>query len=260
MPPGVPNPPTSARAGVSRQWAATLREAVLKMEGRDINLGQVAHDVLPPGLHLDYGLDFQTRRVDNIAPTLTPSLLSDLIGNIHKHEKPEIPIKPIPFEAEEGLGDSGWVPPKQEAQGPSCEAGVTPQMPASEGEVPKSKPPDQGGSQRDQLLFEVNPEEVVEVVISDDDIGLTLEVPPAASTPVSEPVNCRKQSPKDQDPHSSFSKKWATKEEGMSMPYQEEALSGDNEWVHQVRCSLLGLEAGTTPSKEDINSSERFAP
>ena len=63
----------------------------------------------------------------------------------------------------------------------------------------------------------------------------------------------------------------------MSTPYQEEALpkgvriedilpkryetlSGDNEWVHRVRCSLLGLEAGTTPSKEDINSSEWFTP
>ena len=40
-PPGVPDPPTSARVGVSRQWAATLREAVLKMEGRDIDLGLV---------------------------------------------------------------------------------------------------------------------------------------------------------------------------------------------------------------------------
>ena len=37
VPPGVTNPPTSARAGMSRQWAATLREAVIKMVGRDIN-------------------------------------------------------------------------------------------------------------------------------------------------------------------------------------------------------------------------------
>ena len=155
---------------------------------------------------------------------------------------------------------------------------LTPQTPASEGEVPESEPNDQGGSQRDQLLFEFNPEEVAELVISDDeDIDLTLEVPQAASMPVSEPAHHRKQSPEDQDPHSSPSKKRATKEEGMSTPYQEEALpkgvsiedilpkryktlSGDNEWAHRVRCSLLGLEAGTMPSKEDINSSKRFAP
>ena len=39
MPPGVVDPPTSAREGVSRQWAAALREAVMKTEGRDVNLG-----------------------------------------------------------------------------------------------------------------------------------------------------------------------------------------------------------------------------
>ena len=67
------------------------------------------------------------------------------------------------------------------------------------------------------------------------------------------------------------------KEEGMSTPFQEEALpkgvrledillkrydtlSGDKEWVQQVRCSLLGLETGTTPSKEDINSSKWYTP
>ena len=58
VPPGVPNPSTSAGAGVSKQWATTLREAVMKMVGRDIDLEQVAHNALPPGLHLDYDLDF----------------------------------------------------------------------------------------------------------------------------------------------------------------------------------------------------------
>ena len=95
-PPGVPNPPTSAGAGVSRQWAATLRGAVMKTVGRDINLEQVAHNVLPPGLHLDYDLDFQTRRVNDIAPTLTPPLLSGLVGDISQLKKSEIPRKPAP--------------------------------------------------------------------------------------------------------------------------------------------------------------------
>ena len=30
--------------------------------------------------------------------------------------------------------------------------------------------------------------------------------------------------------------------------------------VQQVRCSLLGLEAGTTPSRKDIDTSDHFAP
>ena len=57
-PPGVTDPPTLSRAGVTQQWAAALREAVRTMEGRDIDLEQVTHTVEPPELHLDYGLDF----------------------------------------------------------------------------------------------------------------------------------------------------------------------------------------------------------
>ena len=60
MPPGVVDPPTSAREGMSRQWAAALREAVMKTEGRDVNLDQVTPHVVHPGLHQDYDLDFQT--------------------------------------------------------------------------------------------------------------------------------------------------------------------------------------------------------
>ena len=54
MPPDVVDPPTSARAGMSRWWAATLREAVMRNEGRDINLEQVTPHVVHPGLHQDY--------------------------------------------------------------------------------------------------------------------------------------------------------------------------------------------------------------
>ena len=59
MSPGVADPPTSAREGVSRQWAAALREAVLKTEGREVNPDQVTPHVVHPGLHQDYDLDFQ---------------------------------------------------------------------------------------------------------------------------------------------------------------------------------------------------------
>ena len=58
MPPSVVDPPTLAREGVSRQWAATLREAVLKTEGREVNPDQVTSHVVHPGLHQDYDLDF----------------------------------------------------------------------------------------------------------------------------------------------------------------------------------------------------------
>ena len=73
------------------------------------------------------------------------------------------------------------------------------------------------------------------------------------------------------------SKKWATGEEEKSTPPREAALprgvkkedilpkryetfTADNSWVQHVRCSLLGLAAGTTPSRADINTSEHFIP
>ena len=71
MAPGVVDPPTSAREGVSRQWAAALREAVMMTERREVNLDQITPHVVHPALHQDYELDFRLWRVNDIAPTLT---------------------------------------------------------------------------------------------------------------------------------------------------------------------------------------------
>ena len=143
MPPGVTDPPTSARAGMSRQWAAALREAVVRTEARDIDLEQVTHNVMPPGLHLDYDLDFQTRRVDDITPILTSPLLSGLISNIHLLGRPEIPRKPLSFKVDEGLWGHGRAPAKPGAPGPSCNGGMVPKMQAGKGEAQENKLCDQ---------------------------------------------------------------------------------------------------------------------
>ena len=113
-PPGITDPPTSVRAGMSRHWAATLREAVRRTEGRDIDLKQVTHTVVPHGLHLDY----------DIAPTLTSPLLSGLIGNIHQLERPGIPGEPASFKADEDLWGHGRAPPKPDVPSPSHNDGV----------------------------------------------------------------------------------------------------------------------------------------
>ena len=133
-------------------------------------------------------------------------------------------------------------------------------------------------SDQDQPLPEPDPEEVAGVVILDDeDIDLTIEVPQAASTPKSELVLSQMRPLEDRSPCPSSSKKQATDEEERSTPPREAALprgvkkedilpkryetfTADNGWVQHVRCSLLGLEAGTTPSREDIDTSEHFVP
>ena len=103
MPPSVTHPPTSVREGMACHWVTALKEAIRRTEGRDINLGQVMSTVVPHGLHLDYDLDFQTRRVDDVAPALTSLLMPSLIGNIRQLERPEIPGEPASFKVDGDL-------------------------------------------------------------------------------------------------------------------------------------------------------------
>ena len=154
------------------------------MEGRDINLEQVVCTMVPPGLHLDYGLDFRTRRVDDIAPTLTSPLLSGLVDNICQLEKPEIPKKPASFKVDEGLWGLGWALPKPDVPGPSPNEGMASEKPANEEEILEDEPHGQEESLQDQPLFKPNLEEVAEIVISEgDESDFPIEVPEAASTP-----------------------------------------------------------------------------
>ena len=200
-PPGVTDPPTSVRAGVSRQWAAALREAVRRTEGRDINLEQATSTVVPPGLHLDHDLDFRTRRVDDIAPTLTSPLLSSLVSNIRQLKEPEIPRRPTSFKADEGLWCHGWAPPKPDVPGPSHDDGMASKMGASKGEVLEKEPHGQGESHQDQPPSEPDLEQIAEIIISEEDESdLTIEEPQAASTPRSEPAQSQKQPLEDWSP------------------------------------------------------------
>ena len=97
MPPGVIDLPTSAREGISQRWAATLREAVMKTEGTDVNLDQVTPHVVHPALHQDYDLDFQMWRVDDIAQTLTSPMLSGLVNSVRSGQRPEVPKESVPL-------------------------------------------------------------------------------------------------------------------------------------------------------------------
>ena len=123
-PPGITDPPTSVREGMAHHWAATLKDAIRRTEGRDIDLRQVTSTVVPHRLHLNYDLDFQTRRVDDIASTLTSPLLPSLIGNIHQLERLRIPGEPTSFKADEDLWSHGRAPPKLDVLSPSQDDGV----------------------------------------------------------------------------------------------------------------------------------------
>ena len=148
----------------------------------------------------------------------------------------------------------------------------------AEVEAEESKLREQGGIDLDQTLPGPNPEDVAAVVILDDDeTDLPIDMPQAASTPKVEPAWSQKQPLEDRSPCSSPPKKRAPEEEERStplceavlargvteediLPKRHETFTADNDWVQCVRCSLLGLEAGTMPSRKDIDTSDHFVP
>ena len=176
---------------MAHHWAAALRESIQRTERRDIDLGQVTDTVVPLGLHLDYNLDFQNRRVDDVAPTLTSPLLSGLVGNLDQLERPGIPREPAPFKADENLWGLGGVPPKPDLPSPSHDEGIASERPASEGEAQGTEPPGQGESHQDQSPMESEQDDITENVISGDDES-TIQEPQGSSTPRSELDQCQK--------------------------------------------------------------------
>ena len=142
---------------MSRQWTAALREAVLKTEGREVNPDQVMPHVVHPGLHQDYDLDFQMRRVDDIAPTLTSPMLSGLISSVCLIGRPEVPKGPASPKMEEGLWDRSGAPAGPDVPGPSHISGPM--------ETEGNKPFEQGGIDLDATLPVFNPEDAAAVII-----------------------------------------------------------------------------------------------
>ena len=122
------------------------------------------------------------------------------------------------------------------------------------------------------------PKDAADIVILDDEVlSLPGDYPEAVSTPKTEVAPGYKRPSEDMSPHSSPPKKQATEEKEESLPPREaylprgtkekdlfpkryEVFTSDYEWVQSVRGSLLGLEAGASPSRREIENSSRFRP
>ena len=242
----------------------------MKTEGRDVNLDQVMPHVVHPGLHQDYDLDFRLWRVDIIAPILTSPMLSGLVSSVHFIRRPEVPRGPASPKTEGGPWGPSGAPAGPDVPGPSCISMSV--------ETEGNKLYEQGGVNLDQTLPVANPEKVAAVIISDDDdIDFPVNAPQAVSTPKIELPWGQKRPLEDRSPHSSPPKKQATEEKEESLPPREavlprgvseedilpkryEIFTSDHDWVQSIRGSLLGLEAGTTPSRRDIDNSSHFIP
>ena len=239
-------------------------------EGREVDLDWVTPHVVHPGLHQEYDLDFQMGKVDDIAPTLMSPMLAGLISSVCLTRRPAVPTGPASPKMEEGLWGHGGAPARPDVPGPSHIGGPM--------ETEGDKPLEQEGIDLDATIPAFTSEDAAAVIISDEEVtGFPGGWPEAISTPKLEVVLGHKQPSEDRSPRSSPLKKRATEamEEspppreaalprGMSekdiLPKRYEVFTSDYDWVQSIRGSLLGLEAGASPSRRDIDNSIRFAP
>ena len=264
---GTVNPPRSRQEGVMRRWATALRQAAYHPS--DTGQGS-ASSTTPLGLHLDYSMEFQSRRVGDIPPALTSSLL------------PSFPFleKPRPGEPQS--------PPA--AQQPEETDSPQSPLPDEEGEVDiqphrqkmlvqfpfqKRKAAGLRGtpSKESTGRFGVSSDKEDDSVVTVSDDGSD---PNGASTstgrtvPTSRRKRSREGGPSDVPP----TKKPADRDE--TAPQQEQSLPAEtmeavliatrNELygkdyppVQEVRARLLGLDPDVTPTDAQINASPRFA-
>ena len=237
-------------------------------EGREPDPDQVTPHVVHPALHQDYELDFRRQRVDDIAPTLTSPMLAGIASHICLPGRPAVLKGPASPKTEEGLQGHGGAPAQPAAPGPSHIGGPM----ETEGEDPLEV---EAINLNVTILAEL-PEEAADVVILDDEeLSFPGDYPEAVSTPKIKVASGRKWSSEDTSPRSSPPKKWATEETEESppphdvslprgtkekdlLPKRYEVFASDYEWVQSVRGSLLGLEAGDSPSRREIEDSSRF--
>ena len=145
-------------------------------------------------------------------------------------------------------------------------------------ETEGDKPLEQEAIDLDVTILAFTSEDTVAVVISDDEVtSFPGGWPEAVSTPKLEVTGGHKRPSEDRSPCLSPRKKQATEELEESPPPREaslprgmtekdvfpkryEVFTSDYNWVQSVRGSLLGLEAGTSPSRRDIDNSSHFVP
>ena len=239
-------------------------------KGREANPDQITPHVVHPALHQDYELDFQLWRVNDIAPMLTSPMLVGIASSVHLTGGAVVPKGPESPQTEEGLQGCRGAPAQPAVPGPSHIGGP---METEEEKLLVVKT-----INLDTTIPADLPEDAADVVILDDEVlSLPGDYPEAVSTPKIEVASGYKQPSEDTNPRSTPLKKLATEEKEESpppceaylprgtkekdlLPKRYEVFTSNYEWVQRVRGSLLGLEAGASPSRREIENSSRFRP
>ena len=195
-------------------------------------------------------------------------MLAGLASSIRLTWRPAVPKGPASPKTEEGLWGHGGAPAQPAVPGPSHVGGPM--------ETEGDKLLEQEAIDLDDTIPAFTSEEAAAVVISDDEVpSFPGGWPEVISTVKIEVVSGYKQPSEDTSPCSSPPKKQATEESEESLPPREaslprgmtkkdilpkryEVFTSDYDWIQSIRGSLLGLEAGTSPSRRDIDNSSYF--
>ena len=266
-PAGTVDPPRSRQEGVMRRWATALRQAAY--DPPDTGQGS-ASSTAPLGLHLDYSMEFLSRRVGDIPPALTSSL-SPSFPFLEKPRPGEPPSLPAAQQPEETDSPQSPLPDEE------GEVDIQPHRRKMLVQFPfqkrKAASPWGTPSKESTGWFGVSSDKEDDSVITVSDDGSD---PNGASTSTGQtvPTSHRKQSreggPSDAPPM----KKPADRDE--TAPQQEQSppaetteavlIATRNELygkdyppVQEVRARLLGLDPDMTPTDAQINASPRFA-
>ena len=266
-PVGTVNPPRSRQEGMMRRWATALRQAAY--DPSDTGQGS-ASSTTPLGLHLDYSMEFRSRRVGDIPPALTSSLLPSF-PILEKPRPGEPPPPPAAQQPEETDSPQSPLPDEE------GEANIQPHRQKMLVQFPfqkrKAAGPQGTPSKESTGRFGISSDKEDESVITVSDDGSD---PDGASTstgwmvPTSSRKWSREGGPSDAPP----TKKPADRDE--TAPQQEQNLPAetteavlittrnelygkDYPHVQEVQARLLGLAPDVTPTDAQINASPRFA-
>ena len=266
-PAGTVNPPRSRQEGVMRRWATALRQAAY--DPSDTGQGS-ASSTTPLGLHLDYSMEFQSRRVGDIPPALTSSLLPSF-PFLEKPRPGEPPSPPAAQQPEETDSPQSSLPDEE------GKVDIQPHRQKMLVQFPfqkrKAAGPRGTPSKESTGRFGISSDKEDDSVITVSDDGSD---PNGASTstgrtvPTSRRKRSREGGPSDAPP----TKKPADRDE--TAPQQEQSLPAEtmeavliatrNELygkdyppVQEVWARLLGLDPDVTPTDAQINASPRFA-
>ena len=249
-----------------RRWATALRQAA--HDPSETGQGS-APSTTPPGLHLDYGVEFQSRRAGDIPPALTSSLSSSF-PFLEKPRPEEPPSPPAAQQPEETDSPRSPLPDEE------GEVDIQPHRQKMPVQFPPQKRKAAGprgtSSKESTARFRVSSDREDEsvVTVSDDEPD-----PNGASTSTgrSVPTSSRKRNREGGLADAPPAKKPADGEE--TAPQQEQNLpvetmeavlittrselyGKDYPRAQEVRARLLGLDPNTTPTDAQTNASPRF--